>query len=228
MKQIYPDLWITEPEHPLTELPDLLMCAYLLVRPTGNVLFCRSEHHADHLQIKERGGITHQFLTHIHEAAPGLARIKDTLGSQLVCHRLAEYIVSRFCPVDITFDTRHVSLGDIEVIPSPGHTAGSSCFRFKSPHGKTYLFAGDTVFPSRGGWEAIVLDDGNKADLKESLAMLRSVEADVVLCGAAVADVPFRAVSRAEWHGILDQATRSLVEEKTEAPAANPSVGTTS
>ena len=48
MKQIYPDLWVTEPEHPFPELPDLAMCAYLLVREAGSVLFCRSEHHADH------------------------------------------------------------------------------------------------------------------------------------------------------------------------------------
>jgi hydroxyacylglutathione hydrolase len=210
MKQIYPDLWVTEPEHPLPDLPDLMMCAYLLVRDTSNVLLCRSEHHADHRHIRDLGGITHQYLTHWHEAAPGLARIKGTFGSKLVCHRLAEKIVSKFSTVDATFETRGVHLGDIEVIPSPGHTAGSSCFRFKSPHGKTYLFAGDTLFPSRGTWQAVVFEDGNKSDLKESLAMLRSEDPDVILCGAAVADTPFKAMSRAEWHAALDEAARSL------------------
>jgi hydroxyacylglutathione hydrolase len=167
MRQIYPDLWLTEPEHPLpNELPDLTMHAYLLVREEGNVLFCRSEHHTDHRQIHELGGITHQYLTHWHEAAPGLARIKDMFGSKLVCHQLAARTVSRFSPVDLTFDAREVHLGDIEVIPTPGHTAGSACFRFRSPHGGTYLFAGDTVFPSRGSWEAVVFEDGNEADLR--------------------------------------------------------------
>jgi len=64
----------------------------------------------------------------------------EMFGSKLVCHRLAEKIVSKFSSVDITFETRDVHLGDIEVIPSPCHTPGSTCFRFKSPHGKTYLF----------------------------------------------------------------------------------------
>jgi hydroxyacylglutathione hydrolase len=210
MKQIHPDLWMTEAEHPLPELPDLMMYAYLLVRPQGNVLFCRSEHHADHERIRDLGGITHQYLTHWHEAAPGLARIKDMFGSKLVCHRLAETTVGKFCPVDITFDTRGVHLGEIEVIPTPGHTPGSTCFRFKSPHGKTCLFAGDTIFPSRGAWKAVVFEDGNKSDLKESLAMLRGVDSDVVLCGASVADVPFREMSQGEWHAALDQAARSL------------------
>jgi glyoxylase-like metal-dependent hydrolase (beta-lactamase superfamily II) len=221
MKQIYADLWVTEPEHPLPDLPDLMMCAYLLVRPTGNVLFCRSEHHADHRHIRDLGGITHHYLTHWHEAAPGLARIKEMFGSQLVCHRLAEEAIAKFGAVDVTFDTRGVHLGDIEAIPTPGHTPGSACFRYKSPHGKTHLFAGDTLFPSRGAWQAVVFEDGNASDLRQSLALLRSVDADVVLFGAAVADVPVKELSRAQWHAALDQAARSLPEDATEnRPAA--------
>jgi hydroxyacylglutathione hydrolase len=223
MRQIYPDLWVTEPEHFAPEVPDLTLHAYFLVRETGNVLFCRSEHHADHRHIKELGGITHQYLTHWHEAAPGLARIKQMFGSKLACHRLAEAAVRKFSPVDVTFEMRDVHLGDIEVIPSPGHTAGSTCFRYRSPYGNTYLFAGDTVFPSRGAWQAVAFEDGNKSDLKDSLAMLRSVDPDVVLCGASVADAPFKAMSRAEWHAALEQAARSLPEdaiEKQPAPGA--------
>jgi glyoxylase-like metal-dependent hydrolase (beta-lactamase superfamily II) len=211
MKQIYPDLWRTAPEHPLPDdLPDLMMHAYLLVREHGNVLFCRSEHQADHQQIGDLGGITHQYLTHWHEAAPGLARIREMFGSKLVCHRLAEPTVSRFSPVDLTFATREVHLGDIEVIPTPGHTPGSTCFLYESPHGKTYLFAGDTLFPSRGGWQAVVFEDGNAAELRDSLALLRRLEPDVVLCGASVADVPLQEMSQREWHAALDQAARSL------------------
>lgn len=210
MKQIYPDLWVTEPERLSPQSPDLMLYAYLLVRETGNVLFCRSEHHADHLHIKELGGITHQYLTHWHEAAPSLASIKEMFGSKLACHRLAETAVSKFSSVDVAFETRDVHLGDIEVIPTPGHTPGSTCFRFRSPHGNTYLFVGDTVFPSRGRWQAVGFEDGNKSDLKDSLALLRSVAPDVVLCGASVADNPIRAMSRAEWHAALEQAARSL------------------
>jgi hydroxyacylglutathione hydrolase len=211
VKQIYPDLWLTEPEHPAPdELPDLTMHAYLLVREGGNVLFCRSEHHGDHQQIQDLGGIAHHYLTHWHEAAPGLARIRRMFGAKLHCHRLAEKAVSEFSTVDHAFEARGVHLGGIEVIPTPGHTAGSTCFLFKSPHGRTYLFAGDTLFPSRGSWQAVAFEDGNTADLKESLLLLRGLEPDVVLCGASVADVPFKEMSQAEWHAALDQAVRSL------------------
>jgi hypothetical protein len=117
-----------------------------------------------HRHIKELGGVTHQYLTHWHEAAPGLARIKETFRSKLACHRLAEAAVSKFSSVDVTFPRREVHFGDIEV-------------------------------------------------MKDSLAMLRSVGPDVVLCGASVADVPFKAKSRAEWHTALEQAARSLRED---------------
>ena len=221
MRQIYPDLWVTEPERLSPKSPDLTLHAYLLVRVTGNVLFCRSEHHADHLHMKALGGITHQYLTHWHEAAPGLASIKEMFGSKLACHRLAEEAVSKFSSVDVAFETREVHLGDIEVIPTPGHTPGSTCFRFRSPHGKTYLFVGDTLFPSRGRWRAVVFEDGNKSDLNDSLLMLRSVDLDVVLCGASVAAVPFKAMSRDEWHTALEQAARSLREDTIENQPAS-------
>jgi hydroxyacylglutathione hydrolase len=210
MKQLYPDLWVTEPEVPFPEFPDLTMCAYLLERDGGNVLFSRSEHAADHRAIKDHGGITRQYLTHWHEAGPGLARIKEMFGSKLVAHRLAEPRTSKFSAVDLPFDKPEVQLGCIEVIPSPGHTPGSTCFLYKSPHGKSYLFAGDTLYPSRGGWEAIVLEDGNAAQLKNSLTMLRGLTPDVLLCGAAVADTPFREMTQATWHAALEQAALAL------------------
>jgi len=118
MRQIYPDLWVTEAEHLAPEFPDLKLYACYLVRKMGNVLFGRFEHHADHRHIKELGGITHQYLTHWHEAAPGLARTKKMFVSKLVCHRLAEAAVSKFSSVDVTFEIREVHLGDIEVTKS--------------------------------------------------------------------------------------------------------------
>jgi hydroxyacylglutathione hydrolase len=133
MQQIYPDLWRTEPEHPVPDkLPDLMMHAYLLAREQGNVLFCRAEHHADQERIADQGGITRHYPTHWPEAAPGLARIRQRFGSKLCCHRLTETAVREFGPVDHTFEAREVHVGDIGVTPSSGHTPGSTCFLYSS------------------------------------------------------------------------------------------------
>jgi len=56
----------------------------------------------------------------------------------------------------------------------------------------------------------LVRERDSKPDLKNSLALLRELETDVVLCGPSVADVPFRAMSRSEWEGALTEAMHSL------------------
>jgi glyoxylase-like metal-dependent hydrolase (beta-lactamase superfamily II) len=209
MKQIYPDLWQTNPEHPF---PQLTTHAYLLVRSAGNVLFYSSGHSDEYQHIQELGGITHQYLSHRDEAGPALVRIKQLFGSKLCCHRLEERAVSEACPVDLTFQTREIHLGDIEVISTPGHTDGSTCFLFKSPHGKTYLFTGDTIFPSNNSWETFVMpnEGGSKSDMIDSLKLLRSLEPDVVISSASVGRVPFKEMSPGEWQEVVDQTRRSL------------------
>jgi glyoxylase-like metal-dependent hydrolase (beta-lactamase superfamily II) len=209
MKQIYPDLWQTNPEHPF---PQLTTHAYLLVRCAGNVLFYSSGHSDEYQHIQELGGITHQYLSHRDEAGPALVRIKQLFGSKLCCHRLEERAVSEACPVDLTFQTREIHLGDIEVISTPGHTDGSTCFLFKSPHGKTYLFTGDTIFPSNNSWETFVMpkEGGSKSDMIDSLKLLRSLEPDVVISSASVGRVPFKEMSPGEWQEVVDQTRRSL------------------
>jgi hypothetical protein len=210
MKQIYPDLWQTNPEHPF---PDLTTHAYLLVRNEGNVLFYSSGRSEDHQHIQELGGITRQYLSHRDEAGPPLVRIRQMFGSKLCCHRLEEKAVSKACPVDLTFQTREIHLGDIEVIPTPGHTDGSTCFLFKSPHGKTYLFTGDTIFPSNNSWVTFVMpqEGGSKSDLMDSLKLLRSLEPDVVISSASVRHFPFKEMSPGEWQEVVDQTLRSLL-----------------
>jgi len=209
MKQIYPDLWQTNPEHPF---PQLTTHAYLLVRSVGNVFFYSSGHSDEYQHIQKLGGITHQYLSHRDEAGPALVRIKQMFGSKLCCHRLEEKVVSKACPVDLTFQAREIHLGDIEVIPTPGHTDGSTCFLFKSPHGKTYLFTGDTIFLSNDSWETFVMPEegGSKSDLIDSLKLLRGLEPDVVISSASVGRFPFKEMSPGEWREVVDQTLRSL------------------
>lgn len=89
MRQIYPDLWQTSAEHPLSTYPNTLCHAYLLIRETGNVLFYstgreaiwRAEDHGDHDRIEELGGVGHMLLAHWHEASPSaIEAAKAALG----------------------------------------------------------------------------------------------------------------------------------------------------
>lgn len=210
MKQIYPDLWQSAPEHPIAEAPHVTTHAYLLLREAGNLLFYSASDPAEHRRVGELGGITHQYLSHRDEAGPALAQIRDTFGSKLVCHRLEEGAIGTHSPVDLAFDRRETHLGNLEVIPTPGHTAGSTCFLVASPEGRRYLFTGDTVFFAHGRLETLLFRKEDRADLEASLRLLRTLEPDVVLSSASVGPVAYQELEGAAWRAAVDGALRAL------------------
>jgi glyoxylase-like metal-dependent hydrolase (beta-lactamase superfamily II) len=72
-----------------------------------------------------------------------------------------------------SFWDRQMLLGDIEAIPTPGHTVGSACYQYRSPHGKNYLFTGDTIWPARGSWISVTFeDDAKQSSHRASLDLL--------------------------------------------------------
>jgi glyoxylase-like metal-dependent hydrolase (beta-lactamase superfamily II) len=207
MKQLYPDLWQTQAEHPFG--PGSATHAYLLTRSSGNLLFYSCGHAGEYPEISRLGGAVRQYLSHRDEAGPALRRIKESLGSLLCCHALEAEAVRKFCPVDLTFEHRECHLGDIEVIPTPGHTDGSTCFLCTSRDGKLrYLFTGDTLFPDGDSWGTYV-SPSHRRTLAESLESLRALEPDVVLSSAS-SGRPFQEMGPGEWQAIVDRAINSL------------------
>lgn len=209
MKQIFPDLWQTQTEHPF---PGVTSHAYLLTRPDGNILFYGTGVAAELQAMRELGGISRQYLSHRDEAGPALVNIKQAFGSALCCHALEVEAIQPYCPVDVIFEAHETHLGDIEVMPTPGHTAGSTSFVYRSPHGKTYLFTGDEIFPEGPSWGTRVesFRGGHKSDLKRSLGRLRDLAPDVVISSAAVGRSPVQTMSANEWQAIVDATTARL------------------
>jgi len=209
MKQIYPDLWQTRAEHPFSGVTSH---AYLLVRETGNILFYNSGLRDEYQHMKALGGIAFQYLSHRDEVGASLAEIKELFGSKLCCHRLEEQAVGRATSVDCLFDKRETRLGNIEIIPTPGHTNGSVCFLIRSVHGKTYLFTGDTIYMNNDTWEvrANRYGGGSKSDLKNSLILLQDLAPAVIISSASIGTTPFKEVSAAEWRSDVDKVLRTL------------------
>ena len=58
---------------------------------------------------------------------------------------------------DLLFGPSDNRIEDVAIIHTPGHTDGSICFFYTSPHGKSYLFSGDTIFQWDGEWSTLVL-----------------------------------------------------------------------
>ena len=205
MKRLYPDLWRTAEEK---QFGVLTVHAYLLERPGGNVLFYNPRSTVDFEEISERGGITHHCLSHCHEVDESLAEVAGRFDSKLSCHALVAPYLPDAVSADVLFDSppREFLGGDIEVIHTPGHTNNSVCYRYRSPHGKTYLFTGDAIYLDNGEWKTIVVadDGGDEAELASSLASLRELEIDVVICSVSIGEMRIVEVTPDEWRRVID------------------------
>jgi len=209
MKQLHEDLWQTRIDSPFTGLNTN---AYLLKASGGNVLLYGTSHEDAIDAIAEHEGVAYQLLSHRDEAGPALKTIKDRYGSQLGCHTKEEPVIAEYCPVDVTFSERTKHETGIEIIPTPGHTEGSLSFLYASPHGKTYLFTGDTLYRSGDGWGTLPFPGagGSVKTLIESLKIYRELEPDIVISSAYVGDSPIAEMTPGQWKQDVDEAIRDL------------------
>ena len=202
MKQLYPDLWQSNKY----SSGSLSSHAYLLTHPDGNILFYNTNDAGDLDRIEQLGGIRYQLLTHRDEAGASLARIRERFGSGLLCSESESSAIGHYARPDRHFDAGDHQLGDLRVLHTPGHTDGSVCFLYHSPHGKTYLFTGDTFFQWQGHWATLVIAGagGSKTTLAASLAKLRDLAPDVVMSSGFVGEVALVEPSPEQWTAAID------------------------
>lgn len=213
MKQLAPDLWQTSTR---TLFDGVYSHAYLLTRPQGNLLlYSIGEDQQDDLDaIEQLGGVDVQVLSHRDEIGPALNLIRDRFGSRLGYHEADDHAIRETAAADLFVDA---DCGDsllegIEVLHTPGHTPGSICLRYESPHGKSYLFTGDTIVPSADSWATGVYAEieGDAADLVESLTRLRDHSADLVISSAHGTGSGYVETTPDAWRDAIDGRIESL------------------
>jgi len=220
MRQIFPDLWQTSTEHPIRDYPRTVCNAYLLLRQSGNVLFYgtgreaigRVNDRADLDRIEKLGGVSHILLGHWHEAAQSIRAIKDRFGATLICHARDAPPIEKEAGAapNMTFWNRQMVIGNIEAIPTPGHTVGSACYLHHSSHGHTYLFTGDTIWPARGSWTSVTFeDDSRQSSHRSSLDLLATLEPTVVLSAVAPGET-FVEIAASDWPSAIAVAKAGL------------------
>jgi hydroxyacylglutathione hydrolase len=164
--------------------------------------------------MEELGGVGHMLLCHWHEASRSVRTIKQRFAASILSHARDAPPIEKESGVepDLTFWDRQMLLGDIEAIPTPGHTVGSACYQYRSPHGKNYacyqyrsphgknyLFTGDTIWPARGSWTSVTFeDDAKQSSHRASLDLLATLEPDVVLSAIAPGDT-FQEIAPSKW-----------------------------
>jgi hydroxyacylglutathione hydrolase len=206
MQRVLTDLWQTRTDSPF---PGLTTHAFLW---TGrNALFYSTATDADFPGLDDLGGVADQYLSHRDEAGPMLAKIADHFDSALHAP-VAELVeIGQHAHVDVPLASRHVDVNGVEVIPTPGHSPGSTCYLVDGAEGK-YLFTGDTmVFGASGAWWAGYIDGISDAEqLATSLRLLRTLAPDVVISSAFQGNSAVSRIEPGSWQAHVDQALDGL------------------
>lgn len=210
LTRIRDDLFQTRMDSPF---PGLTTHAYLWRRPTGNVLFYNPATDAEFDALDALGGVSAQYLSHLDEAGPNLARISERFGRRLHAPAAEVDDISKHDRVDVVVSAvRHVDDNDVEVLPTPGHSPGSTCYLVNGIHGEKYLFTGDTMFPTDAGtWSTFVVPGrGDPAAMRDSIELLASVTPDLVISSAFGGDSALETVDWARWSECVEQAVASV------------------
>lgn len=210
LRKIRNDLWETSTYSPL---PGLKTHAYLWTPPSGdNVLFYSTGGDDDFDEIEQLGGAADQYLSHRDEAGPALTQIAERFGTRLHAPAAEEQDIRRFAEPDVRLADRHVDGQGIEVIPTPGHSPGSTCFVVTGVDGLTYLFTGDTVFLGQDGvWSAGFIPGISDAEaLTASLEVLSALEPDLVVSSGCPGDEGAHLLGDAGWASHVGQAIGML------------------
>jgi len=208
MKQLYPDLW----QSSLYSAGMLNSYAYLLTHPDGNVLFYNTGNEEDLQHIADLGGIKYQLLSHRDEAGHSLKRIRQRFASVLMFSEPEAAAISTYAEADKLFADHDYQLEHIQILHTPGHTDGSVCFAYHSPHGKTYLFTGDTFFQWDAKWATLILKSfgGNETSMANSLLKLRNLQPSVVMSSGFIGDIGLVEPTESEWHQAIDSEIKRL------------------
>lgn len=181
---------------PASRLPyqrDVLLRSFLLQRPTGNVVVYNSPGiTAAAAAIRDLGGVSRLLMNHSHEAMYG----QPELDAPVWVHASDRGEVVGSLEVAGVFDQRGMIDDDLEVIPTPGHTAGTTSYLWDDGT-RRFLFTGDFIWIDNGEWKAVVLDPRLRNDYVRSLEIVRDLEFDfLVPWGATEGGLSYGPVKR--------------------------------
>jgi hypothetical protein len=184
----FPGLHATSPEV-LPFASSLEIRSFLLARDQGNLLVYSTKGlESDGPAIERLGGISRHYLNHWHEALFA----SDWIDAPLFVHEAERESVEEAYGVRGTFSRRHTFEEDLEVIPTPGHTAGATAYLWDNGEHR-FLFTGDTIYLDEGEWVAAVLASSDVGRYLESLELIRELDFDVLVPWAATRGQAFLA-----------------------------------
>ncbi len=190
---------------PTSRLPyqrNVLLRSYVLQRRQGNLVVYNSPGVSESAAaIRALGAPARLLVNHGHESMYG----QPDLDVPIWVHEKDRSEVAGSLDVAGTFDGRTTIDDDLEVIPTPGHTAGTTCYLWDDGTHR-FLFTGDFIWIEDGEWKAVVLSEELRRDYLDSLALVRDLEFDVLVpWGTSEGGPSFGVVAdRSEVHDRVD------------------------
>ena len=193
---------LATPTSPLPYQRNVLLRSFLLQRPAGNVLVYNSPGlTASARYVRGLGGATRLLVNHWHEA---LLFGQPQLDVPTFVSERDRAQTARSMQVAGTFDGRQMLGDDLEAIPTPGHTSGTTSYLWDNGSHR-FLFTGDFIWLEHGEWKAVVLDHTLRDAYLDSLELVRELDFDVLVpWGATEGDPCFSVVDRAEMRSRVD------------------------
>ena len=120
--------------------------AYLIVEEVNILIDCPAWDEVNQEYIGSQGGVQWLFIT--HRGAIGKARnIQETFGCEILIQEQEAYLLPK---LKVTTFRQEFNLGNVgQVIWTPGHSPGSSCFYYPRQGG--VLFSGRHILPNQLG-----------------------------------------------------------------------------
>ncbi len=160
--------------------------SFVLERPKGNVIVYNSPGLSEAAsEIHALGDATHLLINHGHEAMYGPPRLDVPVS----VHERDRAETAGGLTVSGTFTRRQMIDDDLEVIPTPGHTPGTTSYLWDSGRHR-FLFTGDFLWVEYGQWKAVVLGSSDRAASLDSLRLIADLDFDVLVPWAAMKGEP--------------------------------------
>ena len=176
LEELSPGLFAT----PTSRLPyqaNVMLRSYVLRRPAGNIVIYNSPGISESARaITALGKPVRLLINHGHEAMYGHPSID--LPVWVNARDSAE--VGQSMRIDGVITRRESLDDDFEMIPTPGHTAGTTSYLWDNGAHR-FLFTGDFIWIEDGQWKAVVLDARLRDEYLESLRMVRELDFDVLV-----------------------------------------------
>jgi len=207
MNETLPNLYtIVSSEDPKTVAP-----SFLAVRPEGNLIFGNGAGaSANFKKIEKLGPVQGVYIGDRHQGKTPSEAARHFKAPLCCSQEEAKVIQKKSVTIDKIVDfERHKIYDDLEVIPTPGHTAGALSYLWHSGKNKI-LFVGDTLVRVEGEWK-IWVSKKNAPTMLETMEVLKKLNFNHIAVGSfAVTGEPVIKLTRKSKDEMIQSVISTL------------------